>query len=174
MKRFQLTALALFLLGTTIFSSCEKDSDGYDKPTEYEKGDIALTGAQIVPATSSPATGKLWISYSEKTKILNYQFNWSGLRDTIVGISILGPAPKGFNSGTVKQLLPGFSNNTTRNGLLANEAAYPFLNGSYKGSVLIDGANLKQEELLNKLYFISIRTKAFQTLGEIRAQISFE
>ncbi len=173
MKLFQLTAFSLLLLGTTIFSSCEKDDDASDKPKEHVKGDIALTGAQSVPATTSPATGTLWVSFSEKTHMLDYEFNWSGLRDTIIGISIHGPAPVSFASATVKQLLPGFSNNTTRAGLLANQAAYPYLGGSYKGSVLIDGANLKQEELLNMLYYISIRTKAFPTTGEIRAQIRF-
>lgn len=171
MKLFQLTAFSLLLLGTTIFSSCEKDDDASDKPKEHVKGDIALTGAQSVPATTSPATGTLWVSYSEKTHMLDYEFNWAGLRDTIVGISIHGPAPMSFASATVKQLLPGFTNSAAN--LKPNQAAYPYLGGSYKGSVLIDGANLKQEELLNMLYYISIRTKAFPTTGEIRAQIRF-
>lgn len=168
MKLFQLTAFSLLLLGTTIFSSCEKDDDASDKPKEHVKGDILLTGAQVIPATNSPATGTLWVSYSEKTKILDYEFNWAGLRDTIREINIY-EAPKSFPSTVAaKQKMPAFSTSN----LKANQAAYPYLGGSYKGSVLIDGAVFTQEKLLNHLYYIQIHTKQFQS-GEIRAQIVF-
>lgn len=167
MNLAKLTATTALFCASLFMVSCEKD-EYQDVSSEYRKSDIPITGAQQVPATTSTGLGKLNVSYSKKTKVLVYNFNWTGLRDTITGISIHGPAPTGFNSATIKQALPGFSSS-----LIANQTAYPYQNSSYSGSVVVDDVVIKETDLLNFMYYLNIRTKAFPT-GEIRAQIRFQ
>ncbi|SRR5690606_3389558 len=168
MQLLKLTALTSLLISLAIgFSSCEKEEEK-EKVHLYVKSDIPMTGAQSVPASVSPGLGTLNVSYSKSAKILVYDFNWTGLKDTITGISIHGPAPTGYASPTIKQNLPGFSSN-----LKNNQASYPYQAGSYSGTLLVDDVNVREQELLNHLYYLSIRTKAHPT-GEIRGQIRFQ
>jgi len=127
-----------------------------------------MTGAQSVPLSTSPAIGTLNVNYSKDGKTLNYNFTWTGLRDTITGIAIHGPAPVGYASATIKQALPGFGSN-----LKTNQASYPYQGATYTGSVVVDDVAIVEQDLLNHLYYISIRTKAHPT-GEIRGQIRFQ
>lgn len=169
MQLLKLTALSSIILSLAFtFSSCEKDVEKQRGGRYFTKSDIAMTGAQSVPVSTSPAIGTLNVNYSKDGKTLNYNFNWTGLRDTITGIAIHGPAPVGYASATIKQALPGFGSD-----LKANQRTYPYQAGSYTGSVVVDGAAILEQDLLNHLYYISIRTKAHPT-GEIRAQIRFQ
>lgn len=170
MQLLKLTALTSLLISLAMtFSSCEKEEEKEKGGRLYVKSDIPMTGAQAVPASTSPGLGTLNVSYSKDAKILVYNFTWTGLRDTITGISIHGPAPTGYASATIKQNLPGFSSN-----LKNNQAAYPYQAGSYSGTVQVDGTTISEQDLLNHLYYISIRTKAYPATGEIRAQIRFQ
>lgn len=141
--------------------SCEKDAEK-DKVAEYLKTEIAMTGAQETPANASPATGSLDVYYHKGNRVLNYTFRWSGLSDTIVGIHIHGLAPSGYAAAIVQNIL------TTK-----NEAGFPYRGGSYTGTLLIDGSKIKEEDLLNHLYYVNIHTKTFPG-GEIRGQIRFQ
>jgi len=162
----KLTAIPALLFTVLLATSCEKDD--LDPKADYAKTAIPMTGAQVVPASTSPGTGSLDVSYSIKNKILSYTFTWSGLRDTITGVAIHGPAPTGYASATIKQALPGFGSD-----LKANQATYPFQGGKYTGTVVIDNVVLKEQDLLNHLYYLNIRTKAGPA-GEIRGQIRFQ
>lgn len=169
MKLLKLTALIPVCLAVcTVFTSCEEDSE-LDRVNSYVKTDIPLTGAQVAPVpTNSTALGKLSVGYDKRHKVLNYEISWTGLRDTITGITIFGPAPAGYASASVKQAVPAFTSD-----LKANQRNFPYAAGSYKGSVNVDDVVVKEQDLLNYYYYMVIRTKAF-TSGEIRAQIKFQ
>jgi len=170
MQLLKLTALSSLLFSLALsFSSCEKEEEKERGGRLYVKSDIPMTGAQAVPATNSNGLGTLNVSYSKDGKVLNYNFSWTGLKDTITGIAIHGPAPTGYASATIKQALPGFSSN-----LKNNQAAYPYQAGTYSGYVLVDDVAIVEQDLLNHLYYISIRTKAHPATGEIRGQIRFQ
>lgn len=175
MQLLKLTVLSSLLFAFAFsFTSCEKEAEKKKNGSLYSKTDIPLTGAQSVPATTSAATGSLAVSYNKNGKVLYYTFNWTGLTDTITCIVLQGPAPTGYASGTVKQLLPGFTTvNPSSAQLKTIQATYPYQLFNYKGSVLVDNAVIKETDLLNHLYYLSIRTKAFPT-GEIRAQVRFQ
>ncbi len=162
MKWIKLTALAstLFIALLTL-NSCEKEAES-KKTNRYEKTGITMTGAQETPATPSAALGNLDVLYIRGSKILSYKFTWSGLADTITGIHIHGLAPTGYAAGIVQNIL------TTK-----NEVTFPYRGGSYTGTLLIDGVAIKEENLLNGLYYLNIHTKTYLG-GEIRGQIRFQ
>ncbi|MBL7737646.1 MAG: CHRD domain-containing protein [Chitinophagaceae bacterium] len=159
MRLLKLSALSSLIL--FFVSSCERNFEK-GPSSEYVKTEIAMTGAQETPANVSAATGSLNVFYSKKSKLLQYTFRWSGLADTIVGIHIHGLAPTGYAASIVQNIL------TTR-----NEAVFPFRGGSYTGTLLVDGARIKEEDLLNHLYYVNIHTKTYPG-GEIRGQIRFQ
>lgn len=159
MQLLKLSAFSLFIL---IFAvSCEKEVEK-EKVTDYAKSEIPMTGAQETPATPSTGQGSLDVFYSKSTKVLQYTFRWNGLADTITGIHIHGLAPTGYAAGIVQNIL------TTK-----NEAVFPFRGGSYTGTLLVDGAKVKEEDLLNHLYYLNIHTKTYPA-GEIRGQVRFQ
>lgn len=171
MKLFHLTAYSFMVLGIGLFMSCEKQKqiESSDKAYIHEKSGIALTGAQVIPATTSPATGTLWVSYNERSQLLNYELVWGGLRDTIREINIY-EAPIGYTTIVAPtQKLSAFNATNLR----ANQAAYPFLGGKYVGGAMIDGVVFTKDKLLNHRYYIQILTKQFPN-GEARAQIKFK
>lgn len=195
MKLTQLTALALlcFVLSAS-FSSCEKDSEK-DKMYAYSKSDIPITGAQIAPSPSpTSGLGTLSVSYDKRGKLLNYTINWSGLSDSVVAIRINGPAPVGFSAlnaaftganptlytTTPYIVLQQFTGATTA----PFKPLYPSM-GSYTNVLQVDDVKVKEQDLLNGLYYVTIHTKTilpiaapgsflYRWFGEIRAQIRFQ
>jgi hypothetical protein len=162
MQLLKLTAFSSLLFVFAIgLVSCEKEVEK-EKATDYTKSEIAMTGAQETPANPSAAQGSLDVFYSKSTKVLNYTFRWSGLADTIVGIHIHGLAPTGYAAGIVQSILA-----------TKNEKAFPYLGGTYTGTLLVDGYKIKEEDLLNHLYYLNIHTKTYPG-GEIRGQIRFQ
>lgn len=160
MKLIRLTALTSVVFAFAIFFiSCEKIAEE-KKTTDYEKTNIPMTGAKVSPTSSSTALGSLNISYSKETRTLSYSFNWSGLSGNPTGIGVFGLAPEGYS---VPPTTPVQTISTS--GLLAT--------GKYSGTLLADGAVIKEQDLLNGMYYIQIRTAAYPA-GEIRAQIKFQ
>ena len=141
-------------------SSC-RQTDFVGLSTSYLKRDIPMSGAQETPATPSSAQGTMDVSYSKTTKVLSYKITWQNLADTITGIHIHGLAPAGYPAGIVQNIL------TTK-----NETAFPHSAGTYSGSLLVDDILIKEENLLNGLYYLNIHTKTYPG-GEIRGQIRF-
>ncbi len=162
MKLLRLTVFS-FLFVSVIFSmtSCEKDAEK-KKTNEFSRTAIALTGAQETPPNASTASGSMDVLYTKGSKVLSYKVKWENLSDTIVGIHIHGQAPTGFAATIVQNIL------TTK-----NEAGFPFRGGSYTGTLLIDGAKIKEQDLLNGFYYLNIHSKTYPA-GEIRGQIKFQ
>jgi CHRD domain len=150
------------------------------------KSGIPMTGAQEgAPFNVSSAIGSLDVYYAKNSKTLSYKITWQGLTDTIVGIHIHGPAPIGYpgaappgaatqpNAPILQSILPS-----------KNEALFPFRGGSYSGTLLVDGVVIKEENLLNGMYYLNIHTQGIvpglvapnnkYTGGEIRGQIRFQ
>lgn len=153
-----LTSLAFALLFST--SSCEKNAEK-KKQTDYQKNDIPMTGAKVVPTSASTALGNLSVFYTKETRTLNYTFKWSGLSgNPTTGIGVYGPAPTGY---AVPPTTPVQTISTT--GLLST--------GTFSGTLQVDGFIIKEQDLLNGYYYIMLRTAAYPA-GEIRAQIVFQ
>ena len=174
MQLIKQTALSLLFFAFILsFSSCEKDSEK-DKVTLFTKNGVVMSGAQETPPNPSAALGSLDISYSKGSKTLVYKFTWTGLADTITGIHIHGLAPEGYGqiAGAPSNIVQGILNGK-------NETLFPFRGGSYSGTLLVDGVKVKEENLLNGLYYLNIHTKGINPNGgtyaggEIRAQIKF-
>jgi hypothetical protein len=162
MQVIRLTAYSFLLFAVVIgFTSCEKDAER-KKTQEYIKSGIPMTGAQEAPTTPSAALGILDVYYAKNAKLLSYKVTWQGLADTIVGMHIHGLAPVGYSTAIVQNIL------TTK-----NEALFPFRGGTYSGSLNVDGVVVKEENLLNGLYYLNIHTKTYPG-GEIRGQIRFQ
>jgi hypothetical protein len=172
MKLIKLTALPVALVAALFaFTSCEQErNNDFNYLTEYKKTNIVLSGAQEVPANASPATGSMDVTYSKKTKTLNYTVRWNGLTDSVLLMHIHGLAPIGFNAGVVQNIV------TATNGIFPQRTAGKLTylkSGSLSGSLLVDGVVIKEDDLLNGMYYMNIHTPAF-TGGEIRAQVVFQ
>lgn len=162
MQVIRLTAYSLLLFAFVIgITSCEKDAEK-KKTQEYIKSGIPMTGAQEAPTTPSSALGTLDVYYAKNSKVLSYKVTWQGLADTITGMHIHGLAPAGYSTAIVQPIL------TTK-----NEAVFPFRGGTYSGTFNVDGVVVKEENLLNGLYYLNIHTKTYPG-GEIRGQIKFQ
>lgn len=166
MKLFKLTALSLVLFafvgGVT---SCVKN-DETKKTTNYQKGGIPMTAAlENNPANTSTAIGSLNVFYSKETRILTYNFSWSGLTGNVTAAHIHGLAPTGYNAAVLQTFnianivkCPTFTTTTC---------------GSYSGTLLVDGVVIKEEDLLNGNYYVNIHTAIYGG-GEIRGQVKFQ
>ncbi|MBE2231289.1 MAG: CHRD domain-containing protein [Chitinophagaceae bacterium] len=166
MKLLKLTALSLLITGSLfVLSSCETDAE-LNRTTDYTKTGIALTGAQVVPVSASPALGTMDVFYTRNSKILTYTINWSGLSGAVTGLGIHGLAPTGYASPTLVQT---FSTSAiVRCATVSNTSC-----GTYKGTMKVDDVVVKEADLLNGVYYVNIRTAAYPA-GEIRGQIRFQ
>ncbi|MBM3412739.1 MAG: CHRD domain-containing protein [Bacteroidetes bacterium] len=169
MKLIQTTAR--FLLAATLLLSlgaCDRDDDLYVKK-EYSRLDIPLTGAQNFPPSPTSALGAMDIHYNKATKLLSYTIRWSGLSGPVAtapipGMSIHGMAPAGYPANPIQI----FSLSAiTRCATVSNTSC-----GTYSGRLFVDGVLITEDNLLNGVYYVSIRTAAFP-MGELRAQITF-
>ncbi|WP_025764282.1 CHRD domain-containing protein [Dyadobacter tibetensis] len=147
-KFWTLLALVGLLVG------CSQD---HNPPKAYVQMGLKLSGHQENPAVGTAAVGSVDVSYNEITKILSYTIRWDGLTGAPTGAHIHGPALRGSNAS----VLHNFG---------ASLPATP--SGIYMGQVTIDGATLKEDDLLNGLYYFNIHT-ATHPGGEIRGQIEF-
>jgi len=161
MKLIKLTALPLLLFSVLLsLGSCEKSAEA-KTGTLFAKYGIVMSGAQVVPTSTSPALGSMDVYYIKGSKLLNYKISYTGLSGTPTGVGLYGLAPEGYGVSptTPFQVIP-----TT--GLTA--AA-----GTVSGNLLVDEISVKEANVLNGLYYILIRTAAFPA-GEIRGQIIFQ
>jgi hypothetical protein len=178
MKGMKLTALFSILFAASfILSSCDKD-DAVNDTVEFRKTGIALTGGQENPANASTAVGSMDVTYRRDTRTLTYTVSWSGLTDSLVAMHIHGLAPVGFNAGIVQNIIAGVGASTGTNGAQFSTqfvAGGPFRfskAGNISGSLLIDGNLIKEQDLLNGMYYMNLHSKVIPG-GEIRAQITF-
>ena len=167
MKLIKLTALTS-LLFVFVFgmSSCEKIAEK-KKTTDYEKKGIIMTGAKEVPANPSTALGIMDVSYSKETRLLTWSVTWSGLTGPVTLMHIHGLAPTGYAAGVVYNIIAG-SNALA----LPDPIKYP-ATGKFSGTMLADGFVVKEQDLLNGLFYMNIHTATYGG-GEIRGQIVFQ
>ena len=170
-KRTAFTSLLfVFVLG---MSSCEKIAEK-KKNTDYQKNGILMTAAQEVPVNSSTALGIMDVSYSKETRLLTWSVTWSGLTGPVTLMHIHGLAPKGYSAGVIYNIVAAsnalfapFSNPPT------NTIPTFGATGKVSGTMLADGFVVKEQDLLNGLYYLNIHTAA-NGGGEIRGQIVFQ
>jgi len=157
---------AWVLFASIALTACKRDTE-FTKITEFRKNGIAMTGALNVPQTPSTGIGTMDIWYSKETRILTYTLNWSGLTGPVSSASIMGPAPVGFPSSTILQNLnPAI---IVRCPTVSNTSC-----GSYRGTLLVDGFVVTEENLLAGIYYITLRTGGvFASIGEIRGLFKF-
>lgn len=143
--------LAILALILTL-GACSSD----DNPL-LTRTNIPITGGQEVPATNVTGNGNMTYTYNRDTKTLSYTVNWTGLSGSVTGMHIHGSAIKGFNAPIV-QNFSGYKTTAA---------------GTYTGTLFVDGAVIKEEDLLHGGYYVNIHT-ANNPGGEIRGQIIFE
>lgn len=170
MKLIKLTALSsLFFLFAFGLSSCEKAAEE-KKITDFEKKGIIMSGAQETPSVPSSALGSMNVFYSKETRMLTYKVTWSGLTDSLSLMHIHGLGPTGFAAGVIQNIV------TAANGIFPQKTngKYTFLkSGTISGTLLIDGVAVKEQDILNGVYYMNIHTSVYPA-GEIRGQISFQ
>ena len=177
MKLIKLSALTLSLFVLVLsMTSCEKNAEKR-QTTEYEKTGIVMSGAQETPAVPSPALGTMDVLYSKETRTLTYKVTWSGLTDTLSAMHIHGLAPTGFAAGVVQNIIGGTNTPTTGQSPFifpakTNNKFNYLKSGSISGTLLADGVFVKEQDILNGVYYMNIHTPAYPG-GEIRGQITF-
>ena len=113
-----------------------------------------MTGAQETPPVTTTATGKIDANYNRLTKTLSYSVTFSGLSDSAVAAHIHGLG----EAGVMAPVLQTFSPFPRRK------------EGSYSGTLFIDGVKFTEEYLLGGRYYINIHSKTYGN-GEIRGQL---
>ena len=167
MTRLKLTVIFSFVLAGFLLVSCEEDKDDRIEVSNFN---ITMTGAKVVPANASTASGTVQATYNRKTHVLNYKLTWAGLAGTVAAIHIHGLAEAGFvalpsplgphPNGIVQTVPAGFQTTAS---------------GSYSGSLFVDNVVIKEADLLAGKYFIDIHSSVapYSTTGEIRGQLTF-
>jgi hypothetical protein len=79
----------------------------------------------------------------------------------------MGPAPVGFASASVLQNIS--TTPIVRCATVSNTSC-----GSLRGTLLVDGFVVTEDNLLAGIYYLTLRTAAYPATGEIRAQIKFD
>jgi len=167
MKLIKLTAFPLIIAVSLLsLSSCERDAE-QKKTTEYERKAIPMTGAQETPATPTTGMGNIDVSYSKETRTLNYTVTWSGLTGAVSLMHIHGLAPVGFQASVVQNII------TPTNGIAVPNASLYGTAGKFSGTFFVDGVAVKEQDLLNGMYYLNIHTATYPS-GEIRGQIVFQ
>jgi len=165
MKLTKLTALSILLFSSGwILTSCEPDEE-LKKTIEFERTGISMTGSQETPPNTASGLGTLNVHYNRNTKILTYSAAWSGLTGAVTAMHIHGLAPGGFAAGVVQTISTSAIAKCSGSG---NTSC-----GSYNGTLYVDGVVVKEQDLLNGVYYLNIHTAAFPG-GEIRGQVIFQ
>lgn len=165
MTKLKLTAFSIILFfAFAATTSCHYHRD--EIQNLYTRSGLVLSGAQETPANASAATGTLSVSYSKLTSILSYTITWSGLSGNPTGIGLYGLAPRGY-------MAPPSPLGKYTNGIAQNITGYTAATtGTFSGTVLVDGVTITENDVLNGMFYINIRTAA-NPYGEIRAQVEF-
>jgi hypothetical protein len=144
---FLTVVLSSILLVT---ASCDKDDD--DGPQTQFSLTGNASGAQEVPAVTTPGTGTLNGSYDNTTNLLTYNITWTNLKAAPTMMHFHGPAAVGANASPVVNI----TNFTAA------------ASGSATGTATLTDA--QEMDLMNGLWYYNIHTPP-HTGGEIRAQV---
>ena len=145
---------ALFIsLSILFFVSC-KSTEELEKENIYFGKALPMAGAQETPAVTTSATGTIDADYNRLTRTLSYRLTFSGLTDSAVAAHIHGLGEVGVTAPVVQTFTP-----------------FPRRKeGSYSGTLLVDGVKIKEEDILAGRYYINIHSKTYAG-GEIRGQL---
>jgi hypothetical protein len=156
-KWMTLTVLAV----ATTLTSCDSSAD----VDLLSRQGLPMESRQVVPVNTvvNNANGVINATYNRETRTLFYTINWNALPGNpsatsssfTRGFGIYGPAAEGFN-GALIQSITGFTANTT---------------GTHNGTVFIDNVVLREEDLINGRYYVSIPVLPSFPAGAIRGQI---
>jgi hypothetical protein len=141
------------LAAILLTAGCE-DDDTDDNLVTFRN--IALTGANEVPAVTTSGSGTFDGTYNRTTKVLNYTLKWT-LGDptaTTVNMHFHGPAEL-TESKPVRIPITGFPTGST--------------NQSFSGSTAALDAT-QEEELLNGKWYVNIHSSTYPP-GELRGQL---
>ncbi|MEI6949381.1 CHRD domain-containing protein [Paraflavisolibacter sp. H34] len=129
-------------------SGCKDDKDD----NQYMLSG-AGSGAQEVPAVTTPAAATLTGSYDKDANKLTYTISWTNLKDSVTLMHFHGPAMPGQSAPPLIDILPATKDK----------------NGSTSGTaILVD--SVENHLLAGKLYY-NIHTKVHGA-GEVRGQVS--
>lgn len=136
--------LALCLFTAT---SCDDDDDDTDIMEDFSG---TFSGANEVPAVTTPATGNVTGSYNKNTRVLTLNMTYTGLSSAVTmwhihkgAAGVSGPPVDGLDFGTL---------------------------GSSPATWSDTLSTVQETDLMNDLYYVNIHT-ATNTGGEIRAQL---
>jgi hypothetical protein len=141
---------------TIAFVSCKKESnDG------VATSSVMLNGANVVPAVTSTGTAKFSYSYNANTNNFTYQIDYSGLTDSCTQFGVSFALPGQPLPSSTFQLF-NFSSPIS----LQRRTA-----GTYTGNFIVDGQQMTLADLKAGKYCVYLKSKAYTTNGELRAQI---
>jgi hypothetical protein len=154
--------------------ACNDEKANLTNPTTPVRNNIitfrgVMSGAQEVPANTSPATGLFTATLDTVTNVFIYDLLFSGLSSPINNGHIHGPAAAGANAGTTINFntLPGATFSFGQ--ISGGGRGQATLVASTQITATINGDSLKKL-LLAGLLYSNIHTAQFGG-GEIRAQI---
>jgi hypothetical protein len=145
---------ALFISLSVLFLVSCKSTEEVEKENIYLGTAITMTGAQETPPVSTSATGTVDANYNRLTRTLTYKVTFSGLTDSAVAAHIHGLGEVGVMAPVVQTF-----------------TAFPRRKeGSYSGTLLVDGIKIKEEDILAGRYYVNIHSKVYPN-GELRGQL---
>lgn len=156
LKRLSFIAVSALLMT----ASCKKSEEA----VTYIGNGLLLNSNQVVPAPANPSTagGTLNATYDKNNRTLSYSVTWSNTNDSVTAIRLHGPAEVGYAG----PILQAFANSVTAQTTPARRKS-----GSFSGSVSVDNLVVKEEDLLNDLYYVAVYTKASGAAPELRGQV---
>ena len=110
-----------------------------------------LTGAEVLPPTTTTGRGDFAAVYDRSTRLLRWKSTVSGLRGEVTGISFNGPADLDQNAPPVME----WSGATGR--------------ANYEGRATLSAT--QASGLLAGTWYVNVRTRAFPQ-GELRGQVT--
>jgi len=151
-KKFLFVLSAGLLVGSIVFTSCDKEDDATNNQQMYTVSGNA-SGSQVSPPTTSTATGSLNGTYNANTNVLQYTITWNTLTAVASGVELRGPASTGANGVLVSALT----------------ITTPGVTGTASGSVILTES--QESDLLAGKYYYTVLT-ATNVTGEIRGQVT--
>ena len=142
------------LTGLLLTASCNNDDDADDNLVTFRN--IALSGANEVPAVTTTGNGSFEGTYDRSTKVLTYTLRWS-----------LGDAA----ASTVNMHFHGPADTTETTGIRVPITGFPTgsANRTYSSSTPALDAT-QEEELLNGKWYVNIHSSTYPG-GELRGQL---
>jgi hypothetical protein len=116
-------------------------------PPTYLTG--TLSGTQQVPPTPSPGGGNVVATFDQRSRMLTWTVNYSGLTGPLQSAHWHGPAPAGTNAGVAVPIPVSFAPLT--------------------GSTVLTDA--QAADLLRGLWYVNLHTPAYPN-GELRGQVN--